>query len=80
MPDSWKKAIILSMLKKRDRKSCGSCCTIALLDATYNILATIIRRLDGNNEKVLGRHQRGFRKSRGTIDQIFLKQVMTAHH
>ena len=75
MPDSWKEAFITPLFKKGDRRSCENYHRIALLDVTYKVLASIIKR------RLEGEYQGGFRKGRTTIDPIFiLKQIMVGNY
>lgn len=78
MPDSWREAVIIPLFKKGDRRNCENYRGIALLDVTYKILASVLkRRLEEISENILGEYQGGFRRGRGTTDQIFnLKQIM----
>lgn len=79
MPREWNKAIILPIFKKGDKTECSNYRGIALLDVTYKVLATWLKRkLEEKAEGKLGEYQGGFRKNRATTDQIFtLKQVLT---
>ena len=77
-----KEPLITPLFKKGDRRSCENYRGIALLDVTYKLLASIIkRRLEGYMEEALGEYQGGFRNGRGTTDQIFiLKQIMVGNY
>lgn len=44
MPTTWKEALILPIFKKGDKRNCENYRGIALLDVTYKILATLIKK------------------------------------
>jgi Reverse transcriptase (RNA-dependent DNA polymerase) len=72
MPENWEKATIIPILKSGDATDCNNYRGISLLDVVYKIFATWLkRRLDERVETQLGEYQAGFRKGRGTTDQIF---------
>lgn len=79
MPKNWEKATIIPILKNGDPTECNNYRGISLLDVTYKVIATIIkRRVETIVEPQLEEYQAGFRKGRGTTDQIFtMKEVLT---
>ena len=79
MPDEWGKASIIPILKSGDKTNCNNYWGIFLLDVVYKILATAIRtKLEAMVEPWMGEYQAGFRKGRGTTDQLFImKEVWT---
>lgn len=78
MPREWSKAIVHPIHKKGDKAECNNYRGIALLDTVYKVTATLIKqRLEECAGNRIGEYQGGFRKGRGTVDQIFLlKHVM----
>ena len=77
-PQDWKKAIIISVHKKDDRKECGNSRGISLLSVPGKVLTRVILNRFGKciDEK-LRDNQCGFRPGRGCSDQIFpLRQLI----
>ena len=73
MPEGWRKSIIVPLYKKVEIEECKNYRGITLLDVTYKIMATILKkRLDKLSEKIIGDYQCGFRKVRSITDQIFM--------
>ena len=63
-PQDWKKSILIPIPKKGNAKECSNYCTIALISHTSKVMLKILQaRLQ---QYVNG----GFRKGRGTRDQI----------
>lgn len=70
-PKEWKKSVFIPLPKKGDNTDCGNYRTIALIPHARKILLKIIlKRLEQYVEKELPPEQAGFRKERGTRDQI----------
>ena len=75
MPQHWKYAIIMVLLKKKDRTECGNYRGISPVAHTGKILLKIIvRHLSEYCERVgiLPEEQSGFRPKRSTTDMIFV--------
>ena len=70
-PEDWKKAVFLPLPKKGDTRECANNRTIALISHTSKILLHIIaERIREHLESELPPEQAGFRKGRGTRNQI----------
>ena len=66
-----KKVIFISILKKGNAKKCSNYCTIALISHTSQVMLKILQaRLQQYENHELPDVQAGFRKGRGTRDQI----------
>ena len=77
-PQDWKLAEVVPLYKSKGKISeCGNYRGISLLSVTGNVFASIIlNRCKDALEQVL-REQCGFRKSRGSTDQLFaLRQIL----
>ena len=73
MPQQWKYAIIMVLIKKKDRTECGNYRGISLVAHAGKILLKIIaRRLREYCERVgiLPKEQSGFRRNRSTTDMM----------
>jgi hypothetical protein len=74
MPEEWTTGLLIPLLKKGDPTQCSNYRGIMLLNTTYKILTSIIRkRLTEHTETKLGEYQNGFRKGKSTIDAIIEK-------
>ena len=70
-PSDWKKSIFIPIPKNGNAKDCSNYRTIALISHASKIMLKIIqRRLQPFLERELPDTQAGFRKGRGTRDQI----------
>ena len=70
-PQEWKRSVFIPIAKKGDAKECSSYCTIALiLHAGKVILKILQARFQQYMNHELPDIQTGFRKGRGTRDQI----------
>jgi hypothetical protein len=70
-PQEWSRSIFLTLPKKGDMRLCSNCRTIALIPNANKILLRIIQdRLATYIEREISEEQVGFRKGRGTRDQI----------
>lgn len=59
--------------QKGNRQVCGNYIGIALLNSAYKIVTKILtQRFNERAEKILGEYERGFRKGRPRVDQIFI--------
>ena len=70
-PQEWKRYIFLPLPKKGNLRLCSNYRTIALIPHASKILPIIIQgRLATHIEREMSEEQAGFRKGRGTRDQI----------
>ena len=70
-PPDWKRSVFIPVPKKCDAKECSNYCTIALISHASKILLKIFQaRLQQYMNCELPDVQAGFRKVRGTRDQI----------
>ena len=67
-PQDWKRSVFISILKKGNAKECSNYCTIALISDASKVMLKILQARLQNHE--LPDVQAGFRKGRGTRDQI----------
>ena len=67
----WKRSVFIPIPKKGNAKECSNYCTIALISHTSKIMLKIFQaRLQQYVNHELPDVQVGFRKGRGTRDQI----------
>jgi hypothetical protein len=68
---------VVPVHKKCDKTDCSNYRGISLLSTSYKILSNILlARLTPYAEEIIGDHQRGFRRNRSMIDQIFyIRQI-----
>ena len=70
-PQDWKRSVFIPIPKKGNAKECSNYCTIALISHTSKVMLKILQvRLQQHMNWELPGVQVGFRKSRGTRDQI----------
>ena len=70
-PQDWKRSVFISIPKKGSAKECSNYCTMALISHTSKVMLKIIQaRLQQHVNCELPDVQAGFRKGRGTTDQI----------
>ena len=70
-PQDWKRSVFIPIPKKGDDKGCSNYCTIALISHTSKVMLKILQaRLQQCMNRELPDVQAGFRKGRGTRDQI----------
>ena len=70
-PEDWKKAVFLPIPKKGDTRDCANNRTISLISHASKVLLHIIaERIRNHLESELPPEQAGFRKGRGTRNQI----------
>ena len=70
-PQDWKRSVFIPIPKKRNAKECSNYCTIALIShASKEMLKILQARLQQYMKHELPDVQAGFRKGRGTKDQI----------
>ena len=70
-PRDWKMSVFIPIPEKGSAKECSNCCTIALISHTSKVMLKILQaRLQQYVNRELPDVQAGFRKGRGTRDQI----------
>ena len=70
-PQDWKRSVFISIPKKDNAKECSNYCTIALISHDSKVMLKILQaRLQQYMNCELPDVQTGFRKGRGTRDQI----------
>ena len=70
-PQDWKKSVFIPIPKKGNAKECSIYRTIALISHTSKVMLKILQaRLQQYMNRELSDVQAGFRKGRGTRDQI----------
>ena len=70
-PQDWKKSVFIPIPKKHNAKECSNCGIIALISHASKVMLKILQaRLQQYMKHELPDVQAGFRKGRGTRDQI----------
>ena len=70
-PQDWKRSVFTSIPKKGNTKECSNYCTIVLISHASKVMLKILKaRLQQYVNHELPDVQAGFRKGRGTRDQI----------
>ena len=70
-PQGWKRSVFIQILKKGNAKECPNYCTIALISHASKVMLKILQaRLQQYLNQEISDVQAGFRKGRGTRDQI----------
>ena len=70
-PQDWKRSVFILIPKKGNAKVCSNYCTIALISHASKVMLKILQaRLQQYMNLELSDVQAGFRKGRGTRDQI----------
>ena len=70
-PQDWKRSVFISILKKGNAKECSNYHTIALISHASKVMLKILQaRLQQYMNCEIPDGQAGFRKGRGTKDQI----------
>ena len=70
-PQDWKRSVFIPIPKKGNAKECSKYCTIALISHASKVMPKILQaRLQQYMNYELPDVQAGFRKGRGTRDQI----------
>ena len=70
-PQDWKRSVFIPIPKKGNAKECSNYCTIALILHASKVMLKILQaRLQQYMNRELPDVQAGFRKGRGTRDQI----------
>ena len=71
MIENWKRSVFISIPKKDSAKECSNYCTIALISHAGKVMLKILQaRLQQYVNHKLPDVQAGFKKGRGTRDQI----------
>ena len=71
LPQDWKRSVFIPVPKKGNAKECSNYCTIALISHASKVMLKILQaRLQQSVNRELPDVQAGFRKGRGTRDQI----------
>ena len=67
----WKRSVFIPIPKKGNAKECSNYCTVVLISHASKVMLKILQaRLQQNMNRELPDVQAGFRKGRGTRDQI----------
>ena len=70
-PEDWERSVFISIPKKGNAKDCSNYCTIALISHASKVMFKILQaRLQQYVNRELPDVKPGFRKGRGTRDQI----------
>ena len=70
-PQDWKRSVFIPIPKKGNAKECSNYCTISLISHASKVMLKILQaRLQQYVNHELSDIQVGFRKGRGTRDQI----------
>ena len=70
-PQDWKRSVFIPISKKGNAKECSNYCKVALISHTSKVMLKILQaRLQQYVNCELPNVQAGFRKGRGTRDQI----------
>ena len=70
-PQDWKRSVFIPIPKKGNAKECSNYCTIALILHTSKVMLKILQaRIQQYMNRELAEVQAGFKKGRGTRDQI----------
>ena len=71
MPQDWKRSVFIPIPKKDNAKECSNYCTIAFISHTSKVMLKILQtRLQQYVNQEIPDVQAGFRKDRGTREQI----------
>ena len=71
VPQDWKRSVFIPFLKKGNAKECSNYRTIALISHASKVMLKILQaRLQQYVNRELPDVQAGFRKGKGTRDQI----------
>ena len=70
-PQDWKRSVLIPIQKKGNARECSNYCTTALISHASKVMLKILQaRLQQYMNRELPDVQAGFRKGRGTRDQI----------
>ena len=71
VPQDWKRSVFIPIPKKGNAKQCSNYCTVALISHANKVMLKILQaRLPYYKNSELPDVRTGFRKGRGTKDQI----------
>src|SRR6218665_135998 len=71
--EDWGRAIIVPIHKKGDSMECGNYRAISLLSVTGKLYTKVLQQgLKIYVEEEMSEEQAGFRKGRGTVEQLFV--------
>ena len=77
IPKEWTKSIIATIAKKGDQKECENYRTISMLNHTAKVMLNIVlERLQASVSPFLAEEQAGFRRDRGTVQQILILRLL----
>jgi hypothetical protein len=78
LPHQWKESIVVPIHKKGDKTDCSNYRGISLLSTSHKIVSNILlSKLFPYADKIIGDHQRGFRRNRSTTNQSFyIRQIL----
>ena len=69
-PQDWKRSVFIPIPKKGNAKECSNCNTTALISHASNVMLKILQVRLQQDDLEIPDFQAGFRKGRGTRDQI----------
>ena len=70
-PQDWKRSVFIPIVKKGSAEECSNCLTIALISHASKVMLKILQaKFQQYMNHELSDVQAGFRKGRGTRDQI----------
>lgn len=75
LPDEWKRSVVKPIYKKGDKERVETYKGIIIIDSGYKIYAEWLRRKltkEREEKKVLDRTQFGFKKGKGTMEDIYV--------
>ena len=76
-PEDWRRAVLVTLPKKGDFLNCNNYRTISLISHASKLLLKIIgKRLEQKLEEEISDTQAGFRRGRGTRDQVFALKII----
>ena len=77
VPNDWKKSVLVPLHKKKDWTVCDNYCGISLLSVPGKVFCfLILDPLEHIIDPQLQETQCGFRRGRGTIDQIWVTRQL----
>ena len=77
VPNNWKRGLIIKLPKRGDLKECKNWRGITLLSIISKVIIRIvINRIRNGVDERLRKEQSGFRRGRGTTEQIFILKII----